>query len=133
MLDSQTVEINTSVSKSDQMDHSQKIHQLENNLAAPIKFMGLPSGDAKFSLLDRMAHYKVPGVSMALIEDGEIAWAKTWGVKNSEQQTELTPDTLFQAASISKQVAALAALLINRDIYGRSLTVKQYVPITSNK
>lgn len=110
MLDSQTVKNNTSASKSNQADLSQKIHQLEKALATPIQFKGLPGGDAKFSLLDRMAHYKVPGVSIALIEYGEIAWVKTWGVKNAEEQTPLTPDTLFQAASISKQVAALAAL-----------------------
>jgi len=88
--------------------NDQKIIQLESALSAPIYFKGLPNN--KTSLPKRMAHYKVPGVSIALIENGEIAWLKTWGLKNAEEQTTLRPDTLFQAASISKQVAAFAAL-----------------------
>lgn len=85
-----------------------KIVQFESALSAPIHFKGLPNN--KTSLANRMAHYEVPGVSIALIEAGERAWLKTWGVKNKEEQTALSPDTLFQAASISKQVAAFAAL-----------------------
>ena len=49
-----------------------------------------------------MAAHAVPAVSVAVIEAGEIAWARAWGPADSE--------TLFQAASISKPVAAMAAL-----------------------
>jgi len=63
-----------------------------------------------FSLEERMAHYDVPGVSVAVLDGGEIAWARGWGVADTESGAEVTPATLFQAASISKPVAALAAL-----------------------
>lgn len=65
---------------------------------------------ARPSLLDRMAELGVPGVSVAVLVDGEIAWARGYGLADVESGRPMTPNTLFQAASISKPVAALAAL-----------------------
>lgn len=65
-----------------------------------------------FDLRDRMAHYNVPGVSVALLEDGEITWARGWGVADSETGRPVDETTLFQAASISKPVAALTAMTL---------------------
>ncbi|MXX77743.1 MAG: beta-lactamase family protein [Gemmatimonadales bacterium] len=62
------------------------------------------------SLADRMAELAVPGVSVAVMIDGEIAWARGYGLADIESGRPVTPNTLFQAASISKPVAALAAL-----------------------
>lgn len=64
----------------------------------------------KPSLAARMAELGVPGVSIAVITDGEIAWAKGYGLADVASQTPVTPLTRFQAASISKPVAALVAL-----------------------
>ena len=88
--------------------HAQKIHQLETTLTPPIQLKRIT--DSKFSLTERMAHYKVPGVSIALIENGEIAWTKTWGMADNSSHQLLSYETLFQAASISKPIAALCAL-----------------------
>lgn len=63
-----------------------------------------------FSVEARMAHYNVPGVSVAVLDGGEVAWARGWGAADMETGAPVTPETLFQAASISKPVAALAAL-----------------------
>lgn len=52
----------------------------------------------------------VPGFSIAVIDDFEIDWAQGYGVKNFETNKPVTESTLFQAASISKPVAALGAL-----------------------
>jgi CubicO group peptidase (beta-lactamase class C family) len=60
-------------------------------------------------LADRMAELKVPGVSIAVIRNGKIEWARGFGV-NRMGGPPVTPDTVFQAASISKAVAALAAM-----------------------
>jgi len=65
---------------------------------------------ARSSLADRMAELSVPGVSVAVLVDGEIAWARGYGLADVESGRPVTPNTLFQAASISKPVAALAAL-----------------------
>jgi CubicO group peptidase (beta-lactamase class C family) len=51
----------------------------------------------------RMAELKVPAVSMVVIKDGSIEWMRAYGVA-------VTTESLFQAASISKPVAAMAAL-----------------------
>ena len=62
------------------------------------------------TLAERMAALKVPGASVAVINSGAIEWAKGYGVTEAGTATSVTPHTLFQAASISKPVAALAAL-----------------------
>ena len=62
------------------------------------------------ALAERMAALKTPGVSVAVINDGKIEWAKGYGVTETGVGTPVTPRTLFQAASLSKPVAALAAL-----------------------
>lgn len=62
------------------------------------------------TLAERMAFWKVPGISVAVIDDGRIDWAKGCGVMEAGAAAPVTTRTLFQAASISKPVAALAAL-----------------------
>lgn len=63
-----------------------------------------------WTLAERMAFYKVPGVSIAVIKDGKIAWAKGYGVLETGAAQPVGPETIFQAGSISKPTAAIAAL-----------------------
>lgn len=70
----------------------------------------IKKGDKPFSLAEHMAHYGVPGLSVAVIHDGKLAWARGWGVRDVVSCTPVTPDTDFQAASISKVVTAMLAL-----------------------
>jgi CubicO group peptidase (beta-lactamase class C family) len=51
----------------------------------------------------------VPGLSIAVIHDGKIEWLKSYGAKRPDEDP-VTTETLFQAGSISKPVAAIAAL-----------------------
>ena len=62
-----------------------------------------------------MAEFKVPAVSVAVIRDFKIEWARAWGVKDAATGEAATVDTLFQAASISKPVAAMASLRAVQD------------------
>ncbi len=82
--------------------------RIEKGLLPGIIIKGRPL-PAK-SLAERMAALKVPGVSVAIIEDDKIAWAKGYGVLEAGSQAPVTEKTLFQAASISKSVAAMAAM-----------------------
>ena len=54
----------------------------------------------------------IPGMSVAVIHDYKIAWAKGYGVTEKGGSTAVTPRTLFLAGSISKPVTALAALAL---------------------
>ncbi len=63
-----------------------------------------------FSLQDRMKHYHVPGVSIAIIEQGKIVWAKGFGVQDLQSKSLVTTKSIFQACSISKPVTAFALL-----------------------
>ncbi len=61
-------------------------------------------------MTDRMRYYGVPGVSFAVIEGYEIAWAKGHGTLRSNGDANVTPMTLFHAGSIAKVVSAAAFL-----------------------
>lgn len=83
-----------------------KTTAVETNLIPPVFI----EGDSTWTIEERMEHYGVPGVSIAVIKDGAIAWSKAYGVTNKERREAVTDKTLFQAGSISKPVAAYGAL-----------------------
>ena len=83
-----------------------RIDRVEKGLLPAV----LIKGDPAWTIQERMKHYKVPGVSIAVINDFKIEWAKAYGVKDTETNEAVTTETLFQAGSISKPVAAMAAL-----------------------
>jgi CubicO group peptidase (beta-lactamase class C family) len=69
-----------------------------------------PLSSEPFSLQERMERYGVPGVSVAIIADGEIDWAKGYGVLRDGAAEIVDTTTLFQGASISKVVTTVAIL-----------------------
>ncbi|WP_454887094.1 serine hydrolase domain-containing protein [Sphingomonas oryzagri] len=79
---------------------------VETHLQPPV----VKPGDKPFDLAERMRRYDVPGISVAVIHDGRIAWARGWGVRDLDGCAPVTRNTAFQAASISKVVTAVIAL-----------------------
>lgn len=57
-----------------------------------------------------MAEADVPGLSLALVRGGELAWHRGFGVRNAETREPVGEDTVFEAASLSKPVFAYAVL-----------------------
>jgi CubicO group peptidase (beta-lactamase class C family) len=62
------------------------------------------------ALLNVLKRHHVPGVSIAVVHRGRIDWAKGYGVREYGRTERVDSTTLFQAASISKPVAAVLAL-----------------------
>ncbi len=87
------------------------IKKVETGLINPVYL----EGDSTWTIEARMKHYHVPGVSIAVINNGKIAWIKSYGVMDEETKAPVTHETLFQAGSISKPVAAYAALKITEE------------------
>jgi CubicO group peptidase (beta-lactamase class C family) len=84
-----------------------RVAKVEANLA-PFTLPG--QQPQRMSLQKWMELYKIPGLSVAVFDKNGIVWAKAYGVKQAGGSEPVTLDTLFQAASISKPVTALAAL-----------------------
>jgi CubicO group peptidase (beta-lactamase class C family) len=83
-----------------------RIKRIENGLVPPL----VTQHTKPMRLADRMQHFNVPGISIAVIENGKVAWARGYGVRDLETKTPVNAETVFQAASISKPVTAMAAL-----------------------
>jgi len=87
----------------------ERISRVESGLRGPNAIKGQLSGAR---IVDRMAALNVPGVSVAVINKGVIEWARGYGLAEAGGTRQITTETLFQAASISKPVAAFAALAL---------------------
>jgi CubicO group peptidase (beta-lactamase class C family) len=86
-----------------------EIVQIENGQPSATTELG------PLTLVQLMAKYHVPGISVAVIKDFRILWAKGYGTADVVSSTPVDSDTIFQAASISKPVAAMAVLKTVQD------------------
>lgn len=86
----------------------EEITSIENGLLPPRIVEG--ADPIVYNLEERMQALNVPGVSIAVVKDGKIRFAKGYGMANTTTGTKVTEETLFQAGSISKPLAALGAL-----------------------
>jgi CubicO group peptidase (beta-lactamase class C family) len=81
---------------------------IENDLRPTLEVAGRPP--ERHSVLQAMANHHVQAVSVAVADGGKIIWAKAWGFADAAAGVKATPETIFQAGSISKPVAASAAM-----------------------
>ncbi|MDF2772413.1 MAG: serine hydrolase [Geminicoccaceae bacterium] len=68
-----------------------------------------------FTLHQLMQRFRVPAISIAVIKDFEIHWAKTYGIADAETGQAADTGTVFQAASISKPVFAMSVVKLAQD------------------
>lgn len=107
-----------------------RISRVENGLLPETVATGMPLRSRRLD--ERMAALKVPGVSIAVINNGTIEWARGYGQADVASGRPVTAHTRFQAASISKAVTAMAALslvqsgrlALDEDVNGRLRTWK---------
>ena len=62
------------------------------------------------SIPEMMDNYNVPGLTIAVFNNFELEWTKSYGVKDANTGSPVTPDTLFQSGSISKSLTATATM-----------------------
>ena len=107
-------------------DESARIQRVEGGLMPPVRVRGtLP---LRYDLTMRMKHHRVPGVSVAVVDGYRLAWARAYGVTEAGGDDAVTPATLFQAASISKPVTAVATLrLVERGILDLDAPANRYL------
>ncbi|MEM9667895.1 MAG: serine hydrolase domain-containing protein [Pseudomonadota bacterium] len=88
------------------------VAEFEAGLRPALKQLGEPA--IRWTLEERMAHYGVPGVSIAVLSDGEIVWARGYGEAKAGTGIPIDTDTVFSVGSLSKTGTALTALrLVN--------------------
>ncbi len=82
------------------------IKKVETGLPTPVYI----AGDSTWSIEERMDHYGIPGVSVAVINNGKIEWAKGYGVMDKENKSPVTEQTLFHASLLGMPITAYGAL-----------------------
>jgi len=98
------------LSTEDSSEAAEKIQRIENGL--PAISAGIDAPRVQLTLQKLMELFKIPGVSVAVIDNFKISWAKGYGVTEAGTSNPVTPRTLFQAGSVSKPVAAAGALAL---------------------
>ncbi len=73
----------------------------------------LPSVDK--AVADFMTKYSLPGVSIALVKDDRLVYAKSYGVADKASNTPLRTDHVFRLASVSKSITSVAAFKLIED------------------
>ncbi len=86
---------------------AERQHQVETQLLPAVVATG--ANTPALTLSGEMQALHVPGVAIAVIHNGKVEWIKGYGVARLGG-APVTADTLFQAGSVSKPVAAVAAL-----------------------
>jgi len=87
---------------------TQRVREVETGLRPAISIEG--EKPVRWTIEERMAHWKVPGVSIAVVSDGKLAWARGYGVKQAGTHDKVDTDTLFSVGSVSKVGAASITL-----------------------
>ena len=72
--------------------------RVENGLLPWVQFKDQPP--MRFTIEERLKSLEIPGVTVAVIRDYKIEWAKGYGWADKEEKRPVTTETLFQAASI---------------------------------
>ncbi len=102
-----------------------KAQSVANGLLPIVRIEGQ---EVRWTMAERMAHYGVPAVSVAVMEGGEIAWAEGFGVLDRESKRPATADTIYMGASTSKPVTAMLVLQhVERGVLDLDADIHTYV------
>ncbi|HTG31555.1 MAG TPA: serine hydrolase [Thermoanaerobaculia bacterium] len=97
-------------------------------------FLSLASASARADKVDdyvraEMQAQKIPGLSIAVVQDGKVVKAQGYGLANVELNVAATPETIYQSGSIGKQfTATLAMMLIEEGKMSLEDPISKYIP-----
>ena len=119
----------TDTSEKDRAAINEKIARIENGLQSNLQIEYKDSNIMSiYAIEERMKELRIPGVSIAVLHNGEIEWAKGYGMADSLDNRKVTTETLFQAGSISKPVAATRAhQLVEQGLMDLDANVNDYL------
>jgi CubicO group peptidase (beta-lactamase class C family) len=89
---------------------NEQIKLVENSLSGRFKVNGKAN-----NILDRMAFFKVNGLSIAVVHNYKVVWAKGYGWADVNEKRPVTASTLFKPGSISKSLNAVGVLKLAQD------------------
>ncbi len=90
----------------------EKIKEVENTLSlSKFRIEGMQNP----TIQDRMKFYNIKGLSVAVVHNYKIEWAKGYGWADSAEQRPVTTETLFEPGSISKSLNAVGVLKLVQD------------------
>ncbi|MGE0552756.1 MAG: serine hydrolase [Gemmatimonadales bacterium] len=90
-----------------------RVDRVLGGLRPALEIRGEPP--VRWTLAERMAHHHVPGLSIAVIDSGRIAWARAVGLREAGSPDSVDNETVFQAGSISKPTFAVLAMRLVED------------------
>ena len=101
--------------------------------AIAVSFTGRASDDYFARRVDVIARHSLDrpnaGISIAVARDGKLLLARAYGVADRSHAVDVTPDSIFHIASISKNIAAAAVLsLVDQGLVHLDDDVTRYVP-----
>jgi CubicO group peptidase (beta-lactamase class C family) len=82
----------------------------QNKNISTIKSKKISTKQLDSFVAGQMDSLKIPGLSLAIINNGSIVYVKNYGVKNSETKEKVDENTIFEACSLSKPVFAYFVL-----------------------
>jgi CubicO group peptidase (beta-lactamase class C family) len=88
----------------------EQIRQVETHLAGTVII-----NHKLYTLSERMPYYKVKGLSIAVVHNYQIVWAKGYGWADEKEKRPVTTETLFEPGSISKSLNAIGVLKLVQD------------------
>src|SRR5688500_3663215 len=75
----------------------------------------VPTARVDSLITAEMKTRRIPGVAIAVVDDGNVVMKKAYGTANLETETPMRTDAVFELASITKQFTAAAIMLLVRD------------------
>ena len=81
------------------------------------------------SLFSEHTRGLAPGLAVAVVRDGKVLLTRGYGYANLEHRVPITPATVFDVASVSKQFAGLSvAMLIGEGRVKLTDDIRKYIP-----